>query len=71
MTILSKLTIPIWKKLNLTIEEAAVYSNIGESTLREYINNNPDVDFLEYVGNKKLIKRYEFEKWNSQQFIIK
>lgn len=30
--------IPWWMKLNLTIEEAAEYSGIGESTLRDRIN---------------------------------
>ena len=29
--------IPIWEKMNLTVKEAAEYSNIGENTLRDYI----------------------------------
>lgn len=48
--------IPWWMKLNLTIEEAAEYSGIGESTLRDRINNGLD-DFVLNVGKKKLIKR--------------
>lgn len=63
--------IPIWRKMNLTIEEASAYANIGENTLREYIKTNPDVQFIEYVGKKVLIKRKEFEEWNSIQYIIK
>ena len=32
--------IPIYQKQNLTIEEAAVYSNIGQSKLRELTDND-------------------------------
>lgn len=63
--------IPIYHKLNLTIEETAIYSNIGENTLRKIISENPTLDFISYVGKKVLIKRAEFEKWNSKQYIIK
>lgn len=59
-------SIPIWLKMNLTIPEAAAYSGIGEKRLREIIKD-PKCDFVIYIGNKKqLIKREEFEKWNSQ-----
>ena len=63
--------IPIHEKMNLTIEEAAEYSNIGENTLREYIKKNPDAPFILFVGRKTLIKRQEFCEWNSKQFTIK
>ena len=63
--------IPFWEKLNLTIEEMAAYSNIGENTLREIINKNKNIDFVIYIGKKTLIKRREFEKWNQQQFVVK
>lgn len=56
--------VPIWEKLNLTIEEAAAYSNIGINKIRE-ICNNPKCPFVLYVGRKKLIKRKEFEKYLS------
>lgn len=56
--------IPINLKLNLSIEEASEYSNIGTDTLRK-IMKEPDCPFVLYVGNKKLIKRKEFEEWNS------
>ena len=32
-------TVPIWKKANLTIEEAAEYSNIGICKLNELAKN--------------------------------
>lgn len=56
--------VPINLKLNLSIEEASEYSNIGIDTLRK-IMKKPDCPFVLYIGNKKLIKRKEFEEWNS------
>lgn len=54
---------PLWAKLNLTIKEAAEYSNIGENRLRELVDN-PNCTFALSVGNKKkLIKRRLFEQY--------
>ena len=55
-------TIPIWEKINLKIEEAAEYSNIGVSTLRGLLKEK-GCPFLLMVGKKQLIKRKEFEKY--------
>lgn len=55
-------SIPIWEKINLTIEEAAEYSNIGINKISE-LANNPMCPFVLYIGRKKLIKRKEFEKF--------
>lgn len=57
-----KSTIPVWEKINLTIEEAAEYSNIGINKINE-LAKNPMCPFVLYVGRKKLIKRKEFEKF--------
>ena len=46
--------VPVWEKLNLTMEEAAVYSNIGINKIRE-ISNSDDCPFVLWVGNKRLI----------------
>lgn len=54
--------IPIWEKINLTIEEAANYSNIGINRINK-IAKQPNCSFVLYVGKKKLIKRKEFEKY--------
>ena len=51
--------IPIWEKVNLTLEEAAIYSGIGQNKLRE-ITNDPRCDFVLWVGSKRLIKREQF-----------
>lgn len=57
--------VPIWEKMNLTIEEAAEYSNIGINKLQE-ITKEPRCPFVLYIGRKKLIKRKEFEKYISE-----
>lgn len=62
--------ISISEKLNLTIEEAVAYSNIGENTLREELTK-PYCPFVLKIGNRKLVKRKEFEKWNSEQYKLK
>lgn len=55
-------TIPIWEKLNLSIDEAAEYSGIGICKLYD-LTNDPLCPFVLYIGKKRLIKRKEFEKY--------
>lgn len=54
--------IPLWEKANLTIEEAAKYSNIGQNRISELLKM-PRCPFVLYVGKKKLVKRKEFERF--------
>ena len=54
--------VPIWEMVNLTLEEAAAYSNIGINKLRE-ITNDEHCGFVLYVGNKRLIKRRPFDQF--------
>ena len=54
--------VPIWEKMNLTIEEAAEYSNIGIHKLYEMVNQ-PNCPFVLFIGKKRVIKRKEFEKY--------
>ena len=54
--------IPVWEKMNLTIEEAAEYSGIGDKKIRELVRN-PRCPFVLKNGCKYLIKRRKFEKW--------
>ena len=61
--------IPIYQKQNLTIEEAAVYSNIGQGKLRE-MTDNDNCRFVIWVGKKRLIKRRMFDEYIEQQFSI-
>lgn len=59
------LEIPFWLKLNMTIKEAAAYSNIGINRIEELLKQ-PKCNFVLYVGNKKLVKRKEFEQYISK-----
>ena len=54
---------PVWQKLNMTVEEASAYSGIGINRIRELMNER-DCDFVLKVGCKKcLIKRIKFERY--------
>lgn len=55
-------SIPIWEKLNLTIEEASTYSGIGTGKLYE-ISNKKDCPFVLWIGSRRLIKRKKFEEY--------
>ncbi|MDE7203746.1 MAG: hypothetical protein K2O91_18055 [Lachnospiraceae bacterium] len=61
--------VPIWEKANLTIKEAAEYSNIGINRL-EALLKKPNCSFVLYVGKKKLVKRREFELFLSRTMEI-
>lgn len=55
-------TIPIWEKVTLTVEEASEYSNIGINRISNMLNEI-SCPFVLKVGNKRLVKRKEFEKY--------
>lgn len=57
-----ELNVPIWQKLNLSIEEAAAYSNIGINKLYD-MTNDPRCPFVLYIGRKRIIKRKAFESF--------
>ena len=57
------LTVPLWEKYLLTIEEAAVYFGIGENRLRELAALDMKREFTIDNGNRTLIKRKKFEGW--------
>lgn len=69
MTEAKVLEMPFWLKMNLTIKEAAVYSNIKINKLEELLKQ-PKCDFVLYVGNKKLVKRKEFEQYISRSLEV-
>ena len=53
--------VPIYQQ-NLTLEEAAEYSNIGINRLTMLIKE-PTCNFVLYVGKKRLIKRKLFDEF--------
>ena len=57
------LTVPLWEKYLLTIEEAVVYFGIGENRLREVAALDMKREFTIDNGNRTLIKSKKFEGW--------
>ena len=57
-----QIVVPVWEKANLTIEEAAEYSNIGINKIDEMLKQ-PNCPFVLFVGTKKLVKRKAFEAY--------
>ena len=55
-------SLPIDRKLLLSIREAAEYSNIGINKIDELLKQ-PNCPFVLYVGTKKLVKRRAFEEY--------
>ena len=64
-----KLEIPIWEKSNLTIDEAAAYSGIGQNKLRE-ISDDDHCPFVLWVGAKRLIKRKKLDEYTEKMYSI-
>lgn len=57
-----ELRVPIHLKMTLTIKEAAAYSSIGINKIESMLKM-PNCPFVLYIGNKKLVKRREFEEY--------
>lgn len=61
--------VPIWEKSNLTLEEAAAYSGIGTTKLRQ-LTDEENCNFVLWNGNKRLIKRKLLDKYLESEFSI-
>ena len=66
---ITKYDIPIYRKMNLTVKEAAAYSNIGENKIREMVTM-PHCPFLLMSGRNILIKRQAFEEYIARKETI-
>lgn len=55
-------SLPIDRKMLLSIREAAEYSNIGINKIDELLKQ-PNCPFVLYVGTKKLVKHRAFEEY--------
>lgn len=62
-------SVPIEKKILLTVKEAAAYSNIGINRLERMLREK-GCPFVLYVGSKKLVKREKFEEYISERFVV-
>lgn len=61
--------VPVWKKSNLTLEEAAVYTGIGVNKLRE-LSDSDSCDFVIWIGRKRLLKRRKLDEYLEKAFSI-
>lgn len=64
---MKEIKVPIWEKQNLTIQEAAEYSNIGTNRLYE-LTDDPKCPFVLIVGKKRLIKKKAFDSFIEDTF---
>jgi excisionase family DNA binding protein len=64
-----KKEIPLWEKSNLTIEEAALYSGIGQTKLRE-LTDHKDCPFVLWNGTKRLIKRRRLDEYTDHVSVL-
>lgn len=61
--------VPIWKKSNLTLEEAAAYSGIGINKLRKLSDDN-ECQFVLWNGSKRLIKRRKLDEYTDGRSVL-
>ena len=64
-----KQEIPIWEKSNLTVEEAAAYTGIGRTKLRE-LSDDERCPFVLWVGNKRLLKRKKLDEYIDKMYSV-
>lgn len=64
-----RIEVPIWLKSNLTLEEAAAYSEIGINKLRK-MTDKSGCDFVLWNGTKRLIKRRKLDEYTDEAYSI-
>lgn len=67
---MSAVEIPVWEKVNLNLEEAAAYFNIGVNKLRALTDLQECEKCVLWNGSKRLIKRKPFETYLSGVYSI-
>lgn len=63
--------IPVWEKVNLNLEEAAAYFNIGINKLRTLTDGRECENYVLWGGKKRLIKRKQFEAYLSNLYSVR
>lgn len=62
-------SVPVWEKPYLTLDEAAVFFNIGINRLRD-MSNEDDCNFVIWIGSKRLFKRRKLEEYLESQYSL-
>ena len=57
-----ELVLPVWQKMNLSLEEAVEYTGIGKTKLRG-LSDKEDCHFVLWNGAKRLFKRKKLEEY--------
>lgn len=60
---------PIWEKKCLTIEEAAAYSGVGRTKIRE-LTDRAECPFVIWMDGKRFIIREYLDKYLNKQYKI-
>ena len=63
------IAVPIWERVNLTLEEASAYTGIGINRLRE-LADDPDCEFVLWVGNRRLLKREKLKEYLAEGYSV-
>lgn len=63
---MSKVEVPVWEKVNLTLPEASALFGIGIHELRER-SDEPGCKFVLFKGSHRLIKRKQLEEYLSDR----
>lgn len=66
----SAVQVPVWEKVNLSLEEAAAYFNIGINKLRSLTDMQECEKYVLWNGSKRLIKRKPFEDYLLEVYSI-
>ncbi|NCD03990.1 MAG: helix-turn-helix domain-containing protein [Clostridia bacterium] len=61
--------IPLWEKITLPIDEAALYTGLGKAKLYE-MTNREDCPFVIWIGKRRLIKREAFEEYIAKMYSV-
>ena len=63
------IAVPIWERVNLTLEEASAYTGIGINRLRE-LADDPDCEFVLWVGDRRLLKREKLKEYLAEVYSV-
>ena len=61
--------VPLWEKVTLTLDEATAFSGLGRDKLVE-LADNPDCDFVLWIGRKRLYKRKKLEEFLEKAYSL-
>ena len=61
--------VPLWKRLTLSVLEASFYSGISRKKLAK-LTDEPNCDFVMWVGEKKMIKRDKLDDFIDEAYML-